>query len=67
MARTEQTVPGMSKRPGSLSLEVPIVRHSAAATADAAAKVMKIECQEKNSRRSPVTRKPAMAPPPAIA
>lgn len=48
-------------------MDVPMVRHRPAATADDAAKVMKIECHEKNSRRTPVTRKPAMAPPPAIA
>ncbi len=57
----------MSKRPGSLSFDDPMVKQRRTATADEAAKVMKIECQEKNSRSTPVTRKPAIAPPPATA
>ncbi|SKX83937.1 Uncharacterised protein [Mycobacteroides abscessus subsp. abscessus] len=65
--KTDRAVPPKSKRPGLLSREVPIVRHSRAVTRADAAKVMKIECHEKNSSRTPVTKNPAIAPAPATA
>ena len=44
-----------------------MVRQSSAVRVAEMAKVMKIECQEKNSSSSPVTKNPAMAPAPATA
>src|SRR6478735_7880462 len=64
-ATAEVTEPSQSNGVGLLSFEVGIVHDSTATRVADAAKVMKIECQLKDSNSMPVMKNPAIAPIPA--
>src|SRR6476469_467674 len=64
-ATAEVTEPSQSNAVGLLSFEVGIVHDSTATSVADTAKVMKIECQLKDSNSRPVTKNPPNAPIPA--